>query len=142
MKKTISAAVCMLFLMSAIAGAIGNFEADTFSFKYDKAQLSEMRKEYNNYKREIKALAGKYNKAASQDKAAIRADIVNLVSARTDKEAVHKKELVNKVQTQIKEIETNKNGYVNKKVDFFLSPEGQKSLNSIRNQKKTQNKKK
>ncbi|MDR3049357.1 MAG: hypothetical protein LBV16_05925 [Elusimicrobiota bacterium] len=133
--KKISMTVCMLFLMSIIAGAVGNFEADTFSFKYDKEKLSEMRKDYNAYKRELRNFIEKYNKAEDKEKTAIKGDITRLVSGRTDKELASRKELVADIGSVIREIETNKSGYVSKKVDFMLSPAGQKALKNNKDKK-------
>jgi hypothetical protein len=109
--------------MSGALYAAGNFEADTFSFKFDKERLSQLRKDYNNYKREIRKLADKYNQAEASQKPMIRTEMENLISSRTDQELIHKKELVNSVQAVIKEIETNKKAYVSKKFELFLIPE-------------------
>jgi hypothetical protein len=141
MKRKLAAVLSLLFLMSVTSFAIGNFEADTFSINYDKSKLSEMRKDYNDYKREARKLIAAYNKAQGGEKAAIRVEIEKLVSARTDKDLILKREMSANVQNQIREIETNKKNYVGKKIESLLNAEGQKKLSASKKEKKAKEKK-
>ncbi|MDR0485463.1 MAG: hypothetical protein LBH29_01905 [Elusimicrobiota bacterium] len=141
MKKKMAIVLSLLFLMSVSSFAIGNFEADTFSINYDKSRLSEMRKDYNGFKKEVRKLIAAYNKAQGSEKVAIRGDIEKLVSARTDKDLILKREMSANVLNQIREIETNKKNYVGKRIEMLLSAEGQKKLSASKKEKKVKEKK-
>ncbi|MCL2799910.1 MAG: hypothetical protein FWD54_06520 [Endomicrobia bacterium] len=132
---------------------LGMFVLSTFSFagegkfagkheKMDpeqKAKWEAMKKEKAEYFQNLQTLIDKYNKASDQDKPSVRNEITALVSSQTDKNLVAKREMlaakkeeISEIEAKISEMETDKTAFVNKKVDFFLSEEGQAKIEKMK----------
>ena len=102
-------------------------------------QLEAVKVERAQYMQSINALVSQYNKAPEADRVAIRQQITDIVSEQTDKDIVTRKKLlaeqkerIAKLEAQINEMEQDKMAYVSKKVDFILSPEGQKKVGEFK----------
>ena len=101
-----------------------------------KAKWEAMKKEKTEYFKNVQSLVDKYNKASDADKPAVKQQLTDLVSAQIDKDLAAKKDMVSEKQAKISEIENDKTAFVNKKVDFLLSPEGQAKLKQMKEGKK------
>ena len=138
MKKT---ALVMLgmFVMSTVsfAGAQGQASGERKQMTPEqKAKWEAMKKEKTEYFKNVQSLVDKYNKASDADKPAVKQQLTDLVSAQTDKDLAAKKEMAAEKQAKIDEIQNDKTAFVNKKVDFLLSPEGQAKLKQMKEGKK------
>jgi hypothetical protein len=73
-------------------------------------------------------LLTKYEKAADNKKDAVKKDVRKLVTDFLDKEIAMKKDKIAKLQARISEYEVDKNKFIDKKVDFLTSEEGQAKI--------------
>jgi hypothetical protein len=124
MLKNVFVFICVLILTSSFSLAasptpsrdngISNAPATTdqpsMSAKEEKAQ----------YKSSIKALVKKYNSASAAQKESVRAEVKTLVSQHVEKEIERKKARIAALEEEIKEFTSNKNAYIEKKVDKEL----------------------
>ncbi|MDR1695577.1 MAG: hypothetical protein LBR69_02950 [Endomicrobium sp.] len=136
MMKKLSVALCAVFVAGSLSFAApkdsGTKDADT---KSRKERMAEIKKEKADYLNKLGSLADKYNKASGKDKDGVKNEIRDLIAAEADKELVQKKEMLDsqkariaKYEAQIAEIETDKNGYIDKKVEETLTSKGQEKI--------------
>ena len=134
MIKKIAALFFGLLLFSSLGFAMPESK-DGFSEELAakrKAKFESMKKEQAQYQSELDALVEKYNKAPDAQKEEVKKEITECVSKQTDQEIISKKEFlsmqksrIEKLENKISEMESDKAGYINKKVDFIVSREGQ-----------------
>ncbi|AKL97641.1 hypothetical protein [Endomicrobium proavitum] len=137
MKKT-AIALCAIFLTAGFAFAATK-DFDKKISKEDKAKFEQVKKERAAYFKNIETLVEKYNKAADTDKAAVKAEIKKSVTAQTEKDLSNRKAMlaeqkkrIAKFESQITKMEKDKESYINKKVDFLTTPDGQKKLKEFK----------
>ena len=136
MKKTALAMAVMFAISSLGFAGEGKFGKGCKNMDPEqKAKWEAMKKEKSEYFKNVQTLVDKYNKASDKNKESVKKEITALVSTQTDKDLVAKKEMISKMQEKISEIETDKTAYVNKKVDFLLSPEGQEKMQKMKEHK-------
>jgi len=141
--KKIAMAVCAVCLFGGIsfaqsAGQDGG-NGDSKISKEQKAKFETIIKERMEYFDNVQALVDKYNKATDQDKPAVKDEIKTLVTQEVDKDLAARKEMlanqkdrIAKFEKEIADIEKDKQGYINKKVDFLTGPDGQKKLAELK----------
>ncbi|MDR1696362.1 MAG: hypothetical protein LBR69_07040 [Endomicrobium sp.] len=152
MKKTVLVMLGM-FVLSTF-GFAGEGKEGHFGGKHkkmdpeQKAKWEAVKKEKAEYFKNLKSLTEKYDKASDADKEAVKKEITDLVSNQTDKNIVLKKEMLAakkeelaKIEANISEMETDKAAFVSKKVEFFLSAEGQEKIKKMKEMKKKKGKK-
>ena len=144
MMKKITLVVLGLFVMSSIGFAgEGKFGGKHKKFTPEqKAKWETVKKERTEYFKNLETLITKYNKASEKEKVSVKKDISALVSAQTDKDIIFKKERIAakreklaKMETKVTDIEADKTAFVNKKVDFMLSEEGQEKIKKMKEMK-------
>ena len=124
----------MLFLSLALLTGTAFAQPSARSSKFEALQ-----KERAQYMKDVNAIVDKYNAASDSDKPAIKAQLTEIVSKQTDADIVTRKKLldeqkerITKLEAQIAKMEKDKTAYVNEKVDFILSPKGQKKAGELR----------
>ena len=140
MKKTALAMAAMFALSSFSFAGEGKFEGKHKKMDPEqKAKWEAVKKEKIEYFKNLQTLVDKYNNASDKDKPSVRQEITTLVSNQTDKNLVTKREMItakkeeiSKMEAKISEMETDKTAFVNKKVDFFLSEEGQAKIEKMK----------
>ena len=133
-KKT-AALLCGLFIFSSLGFAQAREGFSDEQTAQRNAKFESMKKEHIQYQNELDALVEKYNNAPDAQKDEAKKEIADLVSKQTDREIADRKEFlsaqkkrIEKLESRINEIENDKAGYVNKKTDFIISPEGQAKM--------------
>jgi len=143
MKKTVFIVLGMFVLSSFSFAGEGKFAGKHKNMDPEqKAKWEAMKKEKAEYFKNLEILVNKYNAAADEDKGSVKQEIAVLVANQTDKNiaakkdmvAAKKEEIVN-LEASISEMESDKTAYVGKKVDFFLSEEGQEKIQKMKNKK-------
>lgn len=146
--KKMAIVLCSVFLASTLSYAMpkpdGAKSKHHGSNKEERrAKMEEMRKDQADFEKQLDELIAKYNTSKGQDKDAIKQDVKKLISAKTDKDLVRKKEMlelqkarIDRLEGKITEIEADKEAYVDKQVDFFLSKEGQKKIEEFKENRK------
>ncbi|MCL1971518.1 MAG: hypothetical protein FWG57_00825 [Endomicrobia bacterium] len=104
-----------------------------------KAKFEAVKKEKTEYFNALETLIDKYNKASDKNKASVKKEITALVSQQTDKDIAAKKEMLEakketvvKMEANISKMENDKTAFVNKKVDFYLTAEGQEKIQKMK----------
>ena len=126
MKKT-ALVMAVMFALSSI-GFAGGMKGEGKRKEMDpeqKAKFEAMKKEKAEYFKNLEVLIEKYNNAAEKDKAAIKKEVTNLVTAKTNKKIAAKKD-------EVAKLEKNRTADVNKKVEFLLSEEGQAKIQKMK----------
>jgi hypothetical protein len=145
MRKT-AVALCGVFIFGAVAfageGKFGH-KHKYGDCKGDKENKVAMKKEKMEYFKNLETLIEKHNNTADKDKNAVKEEIKVLVSNQTDKDITarkemleHKKAKLAEFENKINYMENEKDKYVNEKVDFFISPEGQEKMKDMQKRKK------
>lgn len=133
MIKKAAVLLCSIFVFSSFAVAQ---EAPVDKAPKEKTEKAvSMKKEKDEFHNEMRILVEKYNNASEQEQNSIRNSINTLVSEFTEKDLSAKKarlakdkEKIAKLEKEITGIEADRQGHINKKVDYYLSAEGQKKL--------------
>ena len=145
MVKKTAVLLCSIFVFGGIAFADADVSKKKRSAqpKEDKEKAVSLKKVNEAYHKELEALIEKYNN--SSEKESVRNEMITLVSNYTDKNISSKKEKVikdkekiEKLEKEITAIEADKEKHVNNEVDFYLTVEGQKKLNEIREKEEKQ----
>jgi len=98
-----------------------------------KAKLEAVKKERAEYFKNLQTLIDKYNAASAQGKVSVKKEITAFILNQTNKDLAAKKDMILVKNSEIAQIESDKNAYVNKKVDYFISQEGQAKLKESQN---------
>jgi hypothetical protein len=112
-KKALIVAFGFLFLtrgFSFVNAAGGTDNETTLSAKEERTL----------YTKELKALVKEYNAAPAGQKEEVRAQVKKLISNYTDKEIERKKLRIAKLEGEIKEINSNRDAYLDKRIDKEL----------------------
>lgn len=147
--KKLSLAVCCMFILSTLSfagpgmGMHGHKDMETQEEKAArKAKMETMKKDFMEYQKNLDALIEKYNTADDSEKNAVKKEIRDLVAARTDKDIVMKKEMledqkarISKLEEFIADLESNKEKIIDEKVEFFTSAQGQAKMKEYREKK-------
>ena len=139
MKKT-ALAVLGMFVLSSFSFAGGeNFSVAKKMDPEQKAKWAAAKKERTEYVNNLEILIGKYNNASDADKDSVKQEITALVSVQMDKDIAAKKDMIefkkkeiSMMEAKISEMESNKNAFVDKTVDFFLSEKGQEKIQKMK----------
>ena len=116
-----------LFVMSSL-GFAGGIKGEGKGKQMDpeqKAKFEAMKKERTEYFKNLEVLVAKYNAASEKDRVAVKKEITNLVTTKTNKRIADKK-------AEVAKLEKNRTADVNKKVDFLLSAEGQAKMQKMK----------
>lgn len=125
---------CGIFLCSSLSFAYPGWHEGKDMDKQERKEFMEkQRKEKKEYFNELEKLVEKYNKASDKKKEDVKKEIKALMSKETDKEIAFKKEKLAKMQERINAMETDKDSYLDKKVERVLSPEGQEKIKKMNN---------
>lgn len=138
MKKA-SMVLCSIFIFSSLSFAMPGKDEAKGPHHADKKEREEkmmmMKKDFMEYHKKLEDLIEKYNKAKGKKKDAVVEEIKALVAGQTDKDVAKKKEMlavqkerIEDFEKKISEIESDKDAYVNKKVNFYISEEGQQKI--------------
>jgi hypothetical protein len=132
---------CSIFVFSSIAVAGEGIEGKSPKEKNEKSV--SIKKEKENHMKELEAFVKKYNSASQEEQISVKNEMAAAVAEYTDKELAYKKERLTKekakivkLEKEITDIETDRESYVNKQVDFYLSKKGQKKFEKKERQKK------
>ena len=138
MKKTALAMLGMFVLSSFSFAGEGKFDKKCKMDPEQKAKKEAVKEEKIEYFKNLEILVNKYNTAADADKEPVKQEITALISIQNDKDIAAKKdmlaakkEMVAKLEAKIAEMESDKTAAVNKKVDFFLSEQGQEKIQKM-----------
>ncbi|MCL2485209.1 MAG: hypothetical protein FWF00_03095 [Endomicrobia bacterium] len=130
MIKKLFAVLCAVCLLSSLSFAGEQISgADKQDAKERKARMTEFKEDRAEYLKALESLVEKYNKASDKDKESVKNEIKALISQETDRELVQKKamlaeqrERIEKFEAQIAKIESNKEAYIDKKVNKAINP--------------------
>lgn len=104
--------------------------------KEERQQKMEMmKKDFMEFHKNLENLITKYNESKGKKRDGVKNEIRQLVATQTEKDIAMKKEMlavqkarIDDLQKKIADIEADKEAYINKKVDFYVSDEGQKKI--------------
>ena len=141
MMKKAAVLFCSIFVFSSIAAAAGeNIKGKAQKEKNTPAV--SVKQETEEYHKKLEMLVKKYDASSENEKISVRNEMKSLVSGYTEKDIPRKKEKLTKdkeriakQEKEIADIEADKDGHINKEVDFYLSAKGQKKLEKL-NEKK------
>jgi len=140
MVKKAAVLFCSIFVFSSIAAAGENIKGKAPKEK-NTAAVS-VKQETEEYHKKLEMLVKKYDASSENEKVSVRNEMKSLVSDYTEKDIPRKKEKlakdkerIAKQEKEIAVIEADKDGHINKEVDFYLSGKGQKKLEKL-NEKK------
>ncbi|MCL1971447.1 MAG: hypothetical protein FWG57_00435 [Endomicrobia bacterium] len=149
--KKLTLAVCGMFVLTSLSfGGPGMDMKEKAEHKEErearKARMEAAKRDHMEYQKNLDALIEKYNAADSKGREEIKKEIRALVAIQTDKEIALKKDMlekqkerIQKLETSIAKLEANKDKRIDKKVELFISPEGQQKMQEKR--EKMENKK-
>lgn len=126
MLKNVSAVICMLFFVNAVAFVVPSQVSAAAKSDASAGTGLSQKEEQALYKEELAALVKKYNAATEANKPAVRTEVTNLISKQTDREIERKKERIAKIEKEIADINSDRENYVNKKVDKALKAKKKK----------------
>ncbi|MDR2426502.1 MAG: hypothetical protein LBD46_04910 [Endomicrobium sp.] len=155
--RKLALAVCSMFVMASLsfAGSGMGMYAGGFKDKETKEEkearkekMEAIKKDYEEFQKNIDVLIEKYNNANDDaDKESVKGEIRGLVAVQTDKNIAAKKDMledqkarISKLETKITDLEANKDKYIDEKVDFFTSAEGQAKMKEMREKKEKKEK--
>lgn len=140
MKKT-AVLLCGIFIFTSLSFASADGAADNAA-KEKSAKTVSMKKTKEIYHQELETLINKHKDSSEEEKILIKDEIKKLIAQYTEKDLSYKKEKLEKyriktqkLEKEIAAMENDKEAFINKKTDFYLSDEGQKKLRKI-NEKK------
>ena len=129
-----------MFVLSNV-GFAGGGKFDGKHKKTDQEQenkWSAVKQERAEFFKTLEALIEKYNAASDQDKEPVKKEITALVASQTERDIAAKKEMLAakkemaaKMEAGISEMEKNKTAVIDKKVDFWVSEEGQEKIQKM-----------
>jgi hypothetical protein len=140
MMKKMALVMLGMFLLGNV-GFAGGGKFDGKHKKMDPEQgnrWAALKQDRTEFFKNLEALIEKYNKALEQDKEAVRNEIAAIISSQHDKDIAAKKEMLEakkemaaKMEAAISQMEKDKAAFVNKKVDFWVSEEGQEKIQKM-----------
>lgn len=140
MKKT-AVLLCGIFIFTSLSFASADGAADNAA-KEKSVKTVSMKKIKEFYHQELETLINKHKDSSEEEKILIKDEIKKLIAQYTEKDLSYKKEKLEKyriktqkLEKEIAAMENDKEAFINKKTDFYLSDEGQKKLRKI-NEKK------
>lgn len=153
--KKLALVICCMFALSSLSFAMPGPKheggpkpgMDMYGFK-DKETKEErearwekmeaLKKEHMEFKKDMDTLIEKYNGANDKKKIEVKKEIRDLIASKTDKDIAIKKNIledqkarIQNFEERIADLENNKDKYIDEKVEFFTSPEGQAKMKEM-----------